>query len=127
MGWAEHTSSTWGTGCYPARRPTPSRGWWTPCTGSAVQLPWRRQAPRTVRKKDLFKPNGARVHRGNEHKFCRQPIVSPFRAGEDGYDVHHASLAAGENATVGITGARVAKLLMIVSSARTITLSDRRG
>jgi len=24
------------------------------------------------------------VHRGNEHKFCRQPIASPFRAGEDG-------------------------------------------
>ena len=38
--------------------------------------------------------------------------------------MHHASPAAGENATVGITGARVAKLLMIVSSARTIRLAD---
>src|SRR5689334_16420400 len=33
-GWAERTSSTWATGSCPPHRPTPSRGWWTPSTGS---------------------------------------------------------------------------------------------
>jgi uroporphyrinogen decarboxylase len=28
-----------GHGCCPPRRPVPSRGWWTPCTGSAAHLP----------------------------------------------------------------------------------------
>jgi hydroxymethylbilane synthase len=34
--------------------------------------------------KRSFDPNGAGFTAGNERKFCRHPIVSPLRAGEDG-------------------------------------------